>query len=76
MPDGYRYFDLTNIPIELATTSVIQQQQQSVIDPNLQKDNGTEIRYGTRVKRSLDELDGLSFWYYRLSARIFLSHKD
>ncbi|CAK5075079.1 unnamed protein product [Meloidogyne enterolobii] len=76
VPDGYRYFDLTNIPIELATTSVIQQQQQSVIDPNLQKDNGTDIRYGTRVKRSLDELDGLSFWYYRLSARISLSHKD
>uniref|UniRef100_A0A915LXY4 Mediator of RNA polymerase II transcription subunit 19 n=1 Tax=Meloidogyne javanica TaxID=6303 RepID=A0A915LXY4_MELJA len=63
VPDGYRYFDLTNIPIELATTSVIQQQQQSVIDPNLQKDNGTEIRYGTRVKRSLDELDA----YYRLT---------
>uniref|UniRef100_A0A915MG78 Mediator of RNA polymerase II transcription subunit 19 n=1 Tax=Meloidogyne javanica TaxID=6303 RepID=A0A915MG78_MELJA len=59
VPDGYRYFDLTNIPIELATTSVIQQQQQSVIDPNLQKDNGIDIRYGTRVKRSLDELDAL-----------------
>ncbi|KAL7072704.1 hypothetical protein ACQ4LE_007682 [Meloidogyne hapla] len=58
VPDAYRYFDLTNIPIELATTSVIQQQQQhSMFDPKLQKEDGTDIRFGTRVKRSLDELD-------------------
>jgi hypothetical protein len=57
VPDAYRYFDLTNIPIELATTSVIQ--QQSSIDPKLQKEDGTDIRYGTRIKRSLDDLDGL-----------------